>query len=80
MNDAVADRIGENWFADLFTPARNIKLRAKDRGRFLVPCLGDFKKIPCLGLCQRVEKLFVQNEKCRLLVLLDYLSVCSIKP
>ena len=55
MYNAVADGIRKNGLSDLIPPTRNVELRAEDRRRLLVSCLGNFKQISCLGFPQWIQ-------------------------
>ena len=80
MNDTVADSVGKDRVAYLFTPAGHVELGTEDSGSSFVPRLGDLEQIPCLRFLQRIEQPFIKNQQSWLFVLLDHLSVCSVAP
>jgi hypothetical protein len=48
VNQPVEDAISERGIADLFVPARDRKLRGKDRGAHLVTIIADLPEVAAL--------------------------------
>jgi len=71
VDNAIADSVGEDGIAELITPARDIKLRAKYGGYLFVPGLNNLKQITGLHIHQRIEQPFV-NDKQRIFFILSH--------
>ena len=77
MDDAVADCVGKNGIAELFTPTRDVELRAKYGGGLFVPGLDNLKQVSGLRVLQWGKQPFINDQQRILLVLRHDLADCA---